>query len=174
MLHCKRPLQVTYEAYGAGGTGASFVIECLTDNVNRTAAAVRTAVKMGGKMADSGSVLFNFRRQGVLVVDAQAEDEVRIAGLTETNHPCSVPSLRSWQAVSCQTQGRLGLVEEVWHLLHLRHVSQNRIASDVYVFLEAPHPRFCICKWLSREEQSNDGGELPKVVEYCNRQSPSL
>jgi hypothetical protein len=70
-------LQVTYEAYGAGGTG--FVVECLTDNVNRSGAEVRTAVvKAGGKMADSGSVLFNFQRRGVVFVRCQSEEEVRM------------------------------------------------------------------------------------------------
>ncbi|KAK9822451.1 hypothetical protein WJX81_001800 [Elliptochloris bilobata] len=68
--------EMTYEAYGAGGTG--FVIECLTDNVNRSATEVRTAVtKSGCKMADSGSVLFNFQRQGLLFVPAGvSEDQV--------------------------------------------------------------------------------------------------
>ncbi len=67
--------QVTYEAYGAGGTG--FIAECLTDNVNRSATDVRTAiVKAGGKMADSGSVLFNFQRCGVVLVTGSSEEEV--------------------------------------------------------------------------------------------------
>ena len=48
-----RPLQISYEAYGAGGTG--FICECLTDNINRSAFEVRTAVtKGGGKMAEVG------------------------------------------------------------------------------------------------------------------------
>lgn len=51
-----------YEAYGPAGTG--FVIEALTDNVNRTAGDVKAAItKAGGKVADSGSVLFSFVRQ---------------------------------------------------------------------------------------------------------------
>ncbi|KAK9812773.1 hypothetical protein WJX72_003451 [[Myrmecia] bisecta] len=68
--------EVTYEAYGPGGTG--FVMECLTDNVNRSATDVRNAVtRTGGKMADPGSVLFNFQRQGlVFVAPSAGEDEV--------------------------------------------------------------------------------------------------
>ena len=68
--------QVTYEAYGAGGTG--FVMECLTDNLNRSASEVRAAVvRAGGKMADPGSVLFNFQRLGqVFVGPGASEDEV--------------------------------------------------------------------------------------------------
>lgn len=68
--------EVVYEAYGPGGTG--FIMECLTDNLNRTAADVRTAVvKANGKMADPGSVLFNFARTGCIQVKgSEGEDRV--------------------------------------------------------------------------------------------------
>ncbi len=71
-------MQVTYEAYGAGGTG--FILECLTDNLNRSASEVRAAVmKAGGKMADPGSVMFNFQRQGQVFVSSEAsEDQVHL------------------------------------------------------------------------------------------------
>ena len=66
--------EVVYEAYGPGGTG--FVIECLTDNVNRSNADVRLAItKGGGKPADQGSVLFNFQRRGLILVNATMEEE---------------------------------------------------------------------------------------------------
>jgi len=64
---------LTYEAYGHGGIG--FIIESLSDNKNRTASDVRDIVKKsGGNMAESGSVMFNFQRQGFLVVK-EAEEE---------------------------------------------------------------------------------------------------
>lgn len=68
--------EVLYEARGPGGAG--FIAAALTDNLNRTAAEVRTAVqKGGGKMADAGSVLFNFQRKGVILVEPfVSEDEV--------------------------------------------------------------------------------------------------
>ena len=54
--------EVTYEAYGPGGTG--FIIECLTDNLNRTAGDVKSAItKAGCKVAEPGSVMFNFSKQ---------------------------------------------------------------------------------------------------------------
>ena len=66
--------EMVYEAYGPGGTG--FIIEALTDNVNRTAAEVRTAVtKGGGKMADTGSVLFNFTRTGLVMVSPEEDED---------------------------------------------------------------------------------------------------
>lgn len=66
--------EMVYEAYGPGGTG--FIIEALTDNVNRTASEVRAAVtKGGGKMADVGSVLFNFSRTGLIMVDPNENED---------------------------------------------------------------------------------------------------
>jgi transcriptional/translational regulatory protein YebC/TACO1 len=61
-------------SYGPGGTG--FVVEVLTDNVNRSASDVRAAItKGGGKVAESGSVAFQFQRQGLAAVVAPAEKE---------------------------------------------------------------------------------------------------
>ena len=77
--------EVLYEAYGpgAGGSKTSFIIEALTDNVNRTASDVKAAIKAGGgKVADGGSVKFGFERAGVVVLDAAGtaldEDTVRM------------------------------------------------------------------------------------------------
>lgn len=65
--------EVLYEAYGPGGR-TGFIVEALTDNVNRTAAEVKAAVKAGGgKVADGGSVRFGFERAGVVVLDAGGE-----------------------------------------------------------------------------------------------------
>ena len=66
--------EAVYEAYGAGGTG--FIIECLTDNVNRSVADVKMAItKAGGKWAESGSVAFNFTKKGVVTVTGVADED---------------------------------------------------------------------------------------------------
>jgi hypothetical protein len=60
------------------------VLEVLTDNFNRAAATIRDVVKKGGaKMADSGSVLFNFKRAGVIYVkvDSVKSDELLLAAM---------------------------------------------------------------------------------------------
>jgi YebC/PmpR family DNA-binding regulatory protein len=58
---------VTYEGYGPGGVAV--LVECLTDNKNRAAAEVRTALtRNGGSMADAGSVSYLFSRKGVVIV----------------------------------------------------------------------------------------------------------
>src|SRR5919202_6442396 len=58
---------ITYEGYGPGGV--ALLIECLTDNRNRAASEVRTAMNRGGgTMADPGSVAYLFNRKGVVLV----------------------------------------------------------------------------------------------------------
>lgn len=65
--------EITYEGYGPGGIG--LVIETATDNRNRTLPEVKTAlVKNGGRIADAGSVMFQFARKGVIRVAASGED----------------------------------------------------------------------------------------------------
>ena len=60
-------IEETYEAYGPGGIG--IIIEVATDNKNRTMPEVRnTLSKNGGRMADPGSVMFQFERKGVIFV----------------------------------------------------------------------------------------------------------
>jgi YebC/PmpR family DNA-binding regulatory protein len=58
---------ITYEGYAPGGV--ALLIECLTDNRNRAAAEVRTALtRNGGQLADPGSVSYLFNRKGVVLV----------------------------------------------------------------------------------------------------------
>ena len=62
----------------------ALLIECLTDNRNRAATEVRTAVsRNGGNMADPGSVSYNFARKGVITVpqEGTTEDDVLAAVL---------------------------------------------------------------------------------------------
>ena len=74
---------IMYEGYGPNGV--ALLIECLTDNKNRAAAEVRTAMsRNGGNMADPGSVAYNFSRKGVVRVAAAAgltEDDILTAVL---------------------------------------------------------------------------------------------
>ena len=61
-----------YEGYGPHGV--AFLIECLTDNKNRAAMEVRTAMtRNGGSLADPGSVAYMFNRKGVVIVPVSQE-----------------------------------------------------------------------------------------------------
>jgi YebC/PmpR family DNA-binding regulatory protein len=74
---------VTYEGYAPGGVAV--LVQTLTDNRNRAAADVRTALtRNGGSMADPGSVSYLFTRKGVVIVgkaDGVSEDDVLMAVL---------------------------------------------------------------------------------------------
>jgi YebC/PmpR family DNA-binding regulatory protein len=77
---------IMYEGYGPAGV--AMLIECLTDNRNRAAMEVRTAMtRNGGSLADPGSVSFLFNRKGVVIVPQDqdgktiSEDDVLEAAL---------------------------------------------------------------------------------------------
>ena len=77
---------IMYEGYGPGGV--AFLVECLTDNKNRAAMEVRTALaRSGGSLADPGSVAYLFSRKGIVIVDKTqdqrtvSEDDVLAAVL---------------------------------------------------------------------------------------------
>jgi YebC/PmpR family DNA-binding regulatory protein len=81
---------VTYEGYGPGGV--ALLIECLTDNRNRAATEVRTALtRNGGSLADAGSVAYMFSRKGVVIVPKGelTEDDVLGAVLDAGAEDCN-------------------------------------------------------------------------------------
>jgi len=70
---------VMYEGYGPNGV--AILIECLTDNRNRAATDVRTALtRNGGSLADAGSVSYMFARKGVVLVPKTATSEDDVLG----------------------------------------------------------------------------------------------
>ena len=105
--------EVSYEGYAPGGV--AIIVECLTDNRNRTGAEIRNVFsRNGGSMAEPGAVAWQFARKGVIVlprsldedrimevaVDAGAEDLtdegdswVVICAPT-ISRPCATPSTR--------------------------------------------------------------------------------
>ncbi len=81
---------VTYEGYGPNGV--AILIECLTDNRNRAATEVRTALtRNGGSLADAGSVAYMFARKGVVLVPKgpASEDDVLGAVLDAGAEECN-------------------------------------------------------------------------------------
>lgn len=71
-------IEETYEAYGPAGIG--IIIEVATDNKNRTMPEVRNVLsKNGGRMADPGSVMFQFARKGVIETTEKGEEALMTA-----------------------------------------------------------------------------------------------
>ena len=74
---------IVYEGYGP--EGIAVIVECLTDNKNRTAANVRSAFTRGkGNLGTSGSVTFMFDKKGQIVIEKSSkvnEDELMMLAL---------------------------------------------------------------------------------------------
>ncbi len=65
--------EVLYEGYGPGGT--AILVECATDNINRTYPEVKLAFsKHGGNIAEKGAVAFQFDHKGMIRVSATGDD----------------------------------------------------------------------------------------------------
>lgn len=70
--------EVLYEGYGPGGV--AILVECATDNLNRTYPDVRTAFsKHGGSIAEKGAVAFQFDRRGMIRVQGTGDDVLMAA-----------------------------------------------------------------------------------------------
>ncbi len=69
--------EIRYEGYGAGGVAV--MVDCLTDNRNRTAPELRKIFsKNGGNLGESGSVSYLFDRKGIIIIEGgqTTEDDV--------------------------------------------------------------------------------------------------
>ncbi|WP_067514551.1 YebC/PmpR family DNA-binding transcriptional regulator [Endozoicomonas ascidiicola] len=94
--------EVTYEGYGAGGIAV--LVECLTDNRNRTVAEVRHAFsKHGGNLGTDGSVAYMFERKGQIFFEEGADEEQVMDAALEagaedvvTNDDGSIEVLTEW------------------------------------------------------------------------------
>ncbi len=70
--------EVLYEGYGPGGV--AIMVECMTDNINRTYPDVRLAfTKHGGSLAEKGSVAFQFDRRGLIRVEEKGDNALEAA-----------------------------------------------------------------------------------------------
>ncbi len=72
--------EATFEGYGPGGTAV--LVECLTDNRNRTVADVRHIFsKQGGNLGEVGCVNWMFEKKGVILVEQEKADEEQLMEL---------------------------------------------------------------------------------------------
>lgn len=67
--------ELTYEGYGPNGV--AILVECMTDNVNRTVSQVRAAfTKHGGNLGTHGSVSYLFEKKGQISFETGDEDQI--------------------------------------------------------------------------------------------------
>jgi len=124
--------EVTYEGYGP--SGAAIIVDCLTDNLNRTYSDVRLAfTKHGGSLADKGSVVFQFDRLGVISVKEQGETLLELAidlGAADINDDDD--STIIYTNSKDLNKVRLGLSDKGYTVLdaELSYVAKNIIKVD--------------------------------------------
>ena len=73
---------IRYEGYGPGGI--ALMIDCLTDNKNRTAGFVRSTLsKRGGNLGTDGSVSYLFERKGLFILDKKYDEDKLMEDILE-------------------------------------------------------------------------------------------
>jgi len=95
--------EVRYEGYGP--SGVAVLVECLTDNINRTVSEVRHAFsKSGGNLGTDGSVAYLFTKQGILSYPAGSDEEQIMDAALEagaedvvTNDDGSIDVTTAWE-----------------------------------------------------------------------------
>ncbi|MCV6624114.1 MAG: YebC/PmpR family DNA-binding transcriptional regulator [Cellvibrionaceae bacterium] len=74
--------ELSYEGYGL--SGVAILVECMTDNKNRTVAEVRHAfTKRGGTLGTDGSVAYLFSRTGQIIFSSDVDEEILMEAALE-------------------------------------------------------------------------------------------
>lgn len=133
--------EIRYEGYGPGGIAV--IVECLTDNRNRSASSVRsTFTKSGGALGETGSVGFMFDRVGEITYapgagDAEAIMEAAIlAGASDVESDedghiilCAFENLGEVSKALAETLGEAESVKPVWRPQNTVPVDAEKAAS---------------------------------------------
>ncbi|WP_417532718.1 YebC/PmpR family DNA-binding transcriptional regulator [Marinobacterium stanieri] len=103
--------ELTYEGYGPNGV--AILVECMTDNVNRTVSQVRAAFnKAGGNLGTNGSVAYLFEKKGQISFGDDADEDAIMEAALEagaddvvTNEDGSIDVFAPWQEFMDVKQG---------------------------------------------------------------------
>ncbi|WP_395645146.1 YebC/PmpR family DNA-binding transcriptional regulator [Terricaulis sp.] len=102
--------EIRYEGFGPGGIGV--IVECLSDNRNRTAGEVRAAfAKNGGNLGETNSVSFGWKRVGEIryPLKAAGEDAMMEAAIEAGADDCAVEDEE--HVVTCEVSALVGAVD---------------------------------------------------------------
>lgn len=127
--------ELVYEGYGPGGV--AIVVECMTDNRNRTLSEVRTAIqKRGGNLGATGSVLFSFNKKGQFFFEADkheglTEDRLLEVGLEHGME--DVAHENEGFVVTCSMENYLALKEAFTEAKIVPDTSELTMIPDNYI-----------------------------------------
>lgn len=104
--------EIRYEGYGP--SGVAVIVDCLTDNVNRTAPEMRKLFeKHGGNLAKPGAVAFGFTPKGVILIEASKVDEERMMELALEAGADDVTEAGGAWEVTCEPAHFLGVKDAI-------------------------------------------------------------
>lgn len=159
--------EVRYEGYGPGGIAV--IVEVLTDNRNRSAADVRSSFnRYGGALGETGSVSFQFKRQGVITYPVSAAgDEAMFEAALEAGAE-DVASSSEEHVITCQMEDLVTVEEHLaktfgdpmsaelsWEPLNTVDISLDT-ARSLMKLLDALEDLDDVQKVFSNEEMSED------------------
>lgn len=128
---------VTYEAVvyeGYAPCGVAVLVDVLTDNRNRTGAEVRNVfVKMGGSLAEPGSVSWQFTRQGVVLVPGTVTEDALMEAALEAGADDITLEGSTW-SVTCEP----GKVEHVREALEAAGIAVDSAESTLVSSTSVP------------------------------------
>ena len=163
--------EITYEGYSAGGL--AIMVECVTDNRNRTASDIRHYFdKFGGNLGATGSVGWMFDRKGLIVVDRKPgmdEDEMMILALDcgASDMQANEDSFEVYTEVSDFSSVREGLEKAGCTFLsaELTRIPQNTTAITDPETLEKINKLLDALDDMDDVQNVYHNGELPEEEE---------
>jgi YebC/PmpR family DNA-binding regulatory protein len=127
-----------YEGYGPGGV--AILIDALTNNRSRTAPEIRSIFeKNGGNLAASGAVGFQFTKQGVITIKAEAIDEDRLmelaleAGAEDVKNEVEVYEVITTPTQYLKVKEALDSAKVSVEASEITHLPSNTIAVDAEI-----------------------------------------
>ena len=104
--------EVRYEGYGPFGT--AIIVEALTNNKNRTASEIRTIFsKNGGNLGESGSVSYNFKKYGNILIDKKIANEENFFNYAVEIGSVEIETNEKNYSVFCQVQDYHQIIEKI-------------------------------------------------------------
>ena len=159
--------EIRYEGYGPAGV--AIIIECLSDNTQRTVADVRHALnKDGGNLGTSGSVAFQFSKLGELVLETpNASDEEKIFELALDAGADDVQSEEGFSTVLCKPE-QYEAVKKSLGATKLKMVSSDVVMRPQNYTVVSPDAAETLLDLIDWLEDMDDvqavyhNGELPE------------
>jgi len=159
--------EVRYEGYGPKGTAV--IVEALTNNKNRTASEVRTAFsKNGGTLGETGSVSYNFRKVGNIIIDKKDEKEEEITDFVIENGSTDIEIDNSTYSIYCELDNYHQLIEKITEKFSAPKSSQIIWISDTSINLELESAQKMI-NLINTLEDNEDVQNVSSNFEITNK-----